>query len=275
MKTETLIKAALDEDMGRGDVTTDSIVPSDQVSQASIIAKADCVIAGHDIVRLVFHTLDGDIVYDALIGDGVLARKGETVSRISGRTRTILTGERVALNFFQRLSGIATATRRFVDAAKGTKARILDTRKTTPGLRTLEKYAVLMGGGYNHRFDLSEMALIKENHIAAAGSIRDAVRLIRERSRVAIEVEVKNMAELKEAVEQKVERIMLDNWSTEDTWKAVAFVKGAVPLEASGNMTVERLAEVAPTGVDFISVGSLTHSFESADLSLLIAEKDK
>jgi nicotinate-nucleotide pyrophosphorylase (carboxylating) len=269
------IRTFLNEDIGRGDVTTDSTVHEDHASRAHIIAKEDCIIAGHATVKEVFEELDREMRYEALIRDGERARKGDTVSRMEGKTRAILTGERVALNFFQRLSGIATATRRFVDIVEGTGVRILDTRKTTPGLRALEKYAVRMGGGYNHRFDLGEMALIKENHIAAAGSIGNAVERIREKSRVAIEVEVKNMDELREALGLKVDRIMLDNWDTEATRKAVDFTAGSVPLEASGNMTVQRAAEVARTGVDFISVGSLTHSFASADLSLLIVEEKK
>ncbi|MBA4417365.1 MAG: nicotinate-nucleotide diphosphorylase (carboxylating) [Syntrophus sp. (in: bacteria)] len=267
------IQAFLAEDIGQGDVTTDSIVPEDHISEAVIIAKEDCVIAGHAFVKKVFEALDIRMVYKEVVKDGEAARIGETVSIIKGRTRAILTGERVALNLFQRFSGIAAATRRFVDALEGTGVVILDTRKTTPGLRAMEKYAVRMGGGQNHRFDLGEMALIKENHIAAAGSIRQAVAEIRNRSRVAIEVEVKNMNELKEAVAEHTDRIMLDNWGIEETRTAVAFVGGRVPLEASGNMTIQRVREVALTGVNFISVGAITHSFKSADLSLLIKNK--
>ncbi|OPY77814.1 MAG: Nicotinate-nucleotide pyrophosphorylase (carboxylating) [Syntrophorhabdus sp. PtaU1.Bin153] len=270
---EKNIRAALEEDVGLGDVTTNSVVPDDNVSEALIIAKEDTVIAGHCVAGKTFKLLDEDIRYETVISDGDIARKGETVSRVVGRTRAILTGERVALNFFQRLSGIATATKKFVDAVHGTGVVILDTRKTAPGLRTLEKYAVRMGGGQNHRLDLGEMALIKENHIAAAGSIREAVKRIRDRSGVAIEVEVKNVTELEEAIEENVDRIMLDNWNIDNTRKAVAIVHGRVLLEASGNMTIERAAEVARTGIDFISVGSITHSFASADLSLLIVER--
>ena len=275
MEKDAYIEAALKEDMGIGDVTTDSIVPPDLMSEALIVAKEVTVVAGHDVAQKVFHILDPGLEYTVVIPDGESAKKGATVSVIRGKTRAILTGERVALNFFQRLSGIASATRRFVDAARGTDAKILDTRKTTPGLRLLEKYAVRMGGGYNHRLDLGEMALIKENHIAAAGSIEAAVARIRERSTVPVEVEVKNMDELARAVTEPVDRIMLDNWNLEDTRKAIAFVGGRIPIEASGNMTVERVAAVAATGVDFISVGALTHSFISADLSLLIMEKEE
>lgn len=264
------IKEFLAEDMGQGDVTTDSIVPDDHISQAVIIAKEESVIAGHTAAREVFEVLDADIWYEEIVRDGETAGKGEAVSRMTAKTRAILSGERVALNLFQRMSGIATATRRFVDAVEGTGAKILDTRKTTPGLRAMEKYAVRMGGGHNHRFDLAEMALVKENHITAAGSIREAVKKIRSLSRVSIEVEVKDMDELKQALEEEVDRIMLDNWNIEDTRRAVSLVNGTVPIEASGNMAVERVRDVARTGVDFISVGSITHSFTSADLSLLI-----
>ena len=264
------IRAFLKEDIGSGDITTDCTVSEDHTSRAHIIAKEDCVIAGHGIAKQVFEELDREMNYEVVVVEGAKARKGDVVCRIEGKTRAILTGERVALNFFQRLSGIATATRRFVDIVEGTGVKILDTRKTTPGLRVLEKYAVRMGGGYNHRFDLGEMALIKENHIAAAGSISNAVKCIRGKNLVPIEVEVKNMEELREALELGVDRIMLDNWDTKSTRKAVDSAAGKTPLEASGNMTVERAAEVARTGVDFISVGSVTHSFASADLSLLI-----
>jgi len=260
----------LAEDIGSGDVTTDSIVPDNQSCEASVIAKEECVIAGQGFSALVFQTLDRETVYENLVKDGETAARGTTVARIRGRTRAILTGERVALNILQRLSGIATATRQFADAVDGSGARILDTRKTTPGLRAMEKHAVVMGGGQNHRFDLAEMALVKENHIAIAGSIKEAVRRIRKRSSVPIEVEVTNMDELREAVEEGVERIMLDNWHDDEVSVAVGFVNGRIPIEVSGNMTVDRARRIALTGVDFISVGSVTHSFKSADLSLLI-----
>lgn len=267
---EEVIRQYLSEDIGEGDVTTESIVPADHRSEASIIAKEECVIAGHAFVRKVFETLDPDVVYEELVKDGSLAEKGARVSRVRAHTRTILTGERVALNVFQRLSGIATATRAFVRAAEGTGTRILDTRKTSPGMRAMEKYAVRAGGGHNHRFGLYDMALVKENHVAIAGSIKEAVARIRKRSSVALEVEVRNMEELREALEERVDRIMLDNWKDEEIRDAVAFVAGRIPIEVSGNMTVERVREVARTGIDFISVGSITHSFKSADLSLLI-----
>jgi nicotinate-nucleotide pyrophosphorylase (carboxylating) len=272
---EERIRRFLAEDVGSGDITTDAIVPADHASAALIIAKEECVIAGHEFAKEMFVTLDPGASYEDLIKDGTTAHPGESVARVKARTRAILTGERSALNILQRLSGIATATRKFVDAVAGTGVRILDTRKTSPGLRSMEKYAVLMGGGENHRFGLYDMALVKENHIAIAGSIKAAVERIRKQSQCAIEVEVKNMKELKEAKEEGVERIMLDNWRDEDIDKAVALVSGGIPIEVSGNMTVERAGRIAGTGIDFISVGSITHSFRSADLSLLIQERGK
>ena len=264
------IKQYLAEDIGEGDITTESIVPADHRSEASILAKEECVIAGHAFVRKVFETLDRDVIYEELIGDGTVAARGATVSKVRARTRAILTGERVALNIFQRLSGIATATRGFVRAVEGTKVKILDTRKTSPGLRAMEKYAVRAGGGQNHRFGLYDMALVKENHIAIAGSIGEAVARIKKCSSVAVEVEVRNMDELREALEEGVDRIMLDNWKDGDIRDAVSLVDGRIPIEVSGNMTVERVREIALTGIDLISAGSITHSFKSADLSLLI-----
>ena len=263
------IEEFLMEDVGIEDITTNSIVPTGHRSQAKIIAKATGVLAGQKFAQELFSFLDKEITYTELKKDGDLMYPGEQISVIAGRTRAILTGERVALNILQRLSGTATLTRHFVDAVAGTKARILDTRKTTPGMRAMEKYAVTMGGGVNHRRDLTEMALIKENHIAVAGSIEKAVMLVRQASRVPIEVEVRSMEELKTAVETGIDRIMLDNWDTASMKEAVKFVNGRIPIEASGNMTLERVKEVAMTGVDFISVGALTHSAGSLDMSLL------
>ncbi|HVN95210.1 MAG TPA: carboxylating nicotinate-nucleotide diphosphorylase [Syntrophorhabdaceae bacterium] len=263
------MKDFLQEDMGVEDVTTNAVVPQNHRSRAKIIAKADGVLAGQDYAALVFRELDENIDYRALKKDGERISRGDTAALIEGKTRAILTGERVALNILQRLSGIATVTARFVHAVQGTDAKILDTRKTAPGLRYLEKYAVRMGGGFNHRIDLTEMALIKENHISAASSIKEAVKKVKAYAAVPVEVEVRNMDELREAIEEPVDRIMLDNWDLEATRQAVALVGRKVPLEASGNMTLERVAEVARTGVDFISVGALTHSFNALDLSLL------
>jgi len=263
------IEAFLKEDIGTGDVTTDAIVPEDHTSKADIIAKADGVIAGHIFARKVFQSLDRDISYEELKQDGERVARGDILAVIAGKSRAILTGERIALNLLQRLSGIATLTRSFVDAVEGTGVKILDTRKTSPGLREMEKYAVTMGGGHNHRFTLGEMALIKENHIAIAGSIQEAVRRVRSQSTVPIEVEVKSMEELQEAMAARVDRIMVDNWDIKSIKHAVSLVNKKIPLEVSGNMTVEKAREIAQTGIDFISVGAITHSFTSLDMTLL------
>lgn len=263
------IEEFLIEDIGIEDVTTNSIVPFDHCSSAKIVAKARGVLAGQAYAKEVFAILDKDIIYTEEKKDGDTVQSGDIIAAIQGRTRAILTGERLALNILQRLSGIATLTRSFVDAAAGTKVRILDTRKTTPGMRMMEKYAVTMGGGFNHRGNLTEMALIKENHIAVAGTIRMAVEMVRKASDVPVEVEVRNIKELEEALAAKADRIMLDNWNTASMGSAVAAAGGQVPLEASGDMTVERVREVAATGVDLISVGSLTHSAKALDMSLL------
>lgn len=263
------IKYYLTEDIGTGDITTDAIVSEMHVSRARIVAKENGVIAGQSIAKEVFRELDDTLVYEEWKKDGEHVEKGDIITIIKGKTRAILTGERVALNFLQRLSGIATLTGKFVEAVEGTGVKILDTRKTSPGHREKEKYAVRMGGGYNHRGNLSEMALIKENHIAAAGSIKDAVMKIRDISRVPIEVEVKNMVELEEALKEDVDRIMLDNWDTKGIKTAVLFVNKRIPIEVSGNVNMENIREIAKAGVDFISVGALTHSFKSLDISLL------
>lgn len=268
---KALIQQFLAEDVGGGDITTDSIIDEQGRSEAVIVAKEDGVMAGHAMARAVFQALDDRIAYQELKTDGTFVKSGETVATIKGKTRAILSGERTALNILQRLSGVATTAKRFADQTAGTKAKILDTRKTTPGMRLLEKYAVRMGGAHNHRINLNDMALIKENHITAAGSIRNAVQRVREAfpDRL-VEVEVRNMDELEQALQQPVDRIMFDNWSTEDMMRGVTYVGGRVELEASGNMSLERIREVAETGVDFISVGSITHSYKSLDLSLLI-----
>ena len=266
---DIIIEDFIKEDRGDGDITTDSIVPEEHSSKAVIVAKANGVLAGHRYAKLVFALLDKNIQYRELKHDGDEIVRGDLLADVTGKSRAILTGERVALNILQRLSGIATLTKSFVDAVAGTGATILDTRKTTPGLREMEKYAVTMGGGSNHRRDLSEMSLIKENHIAIAGSLQEAVKRVRSQSRVPIEVEVKNMQELQEALAAGVDRIMLDNWNIASIRDAVSFVNKRIPLEASGNMTIEKAREFAQTGIDFISVGAITHSFTSLDMTLL------
>jgi len=273
-EVRALIERALEEDIGTGDVTTDWIIPADQWSSAVILAKAPGVVAGLDIAAHIFHLLDDRIVFTPQIADGDAVNPKDLIARIEGPARGILGGERVALNFLQRLSGIATLTRAFVQAVAGTRAIILDTRKTTPGLRSLAKYAVRMGGGTNHRIGLYDMVLIKENHIQAAGSITEAVRRVRRHNGAGlpIEVEVRNLEELREALALEVDRIMLDNMSCEAMRQAVALVNGRVPLEASGNVTLATVREIAETGVDYISSGALTHSAKALDLSLLFVD---
>jgi nicotinate-nucleotide pyrophosphorylase (carboxylating) len=264
-----MLEDFLKEDIGEGDITTNAIVPENHTSKAFIQVKANGVVAGHIFVLEIFRFLDQDIQYQKLKQDGEHVTKGDILATIAGKSRAILTGERVALNILQRLSGIATITRSFVEAVEGTGVKILDTRKTSPGLRSMEKYAVRMGGGYNHRLNLSEMALVKENHIALAGSIKEAVKRVKSQSNAPIEVEVRNMEELREAMDADVDRIMLDNWEMESIKKAVLLVHKRIPLEVSGNMTIEKAKKVAKTGVDFISVGAITHSFKSLDMTLL------
>lgn len=269
ISTKEVIKGFLEEDIGIEDCTTNAIVPEDHRSKARIIAKADGIIAGHCFAKEVFLLLDKDILYKEERKDGEPIKKGDVAALIEGKTRAILTGERVALNILQRLSGIATVTRAFVEAVEGTRTKILDTRKTSPGLRYMERYAVRMGGGNNHRFNLSEMALIKENHIAVAGSIKRAVELVKAKASVPIEVEVRDMKGLREAFEVGVDRIMLDNWDIASIKEAVLFIDSRIPIEVSGNMDIEKSRKVAQMGVDFVSVGAITHSFKALDLSLL------
>jgi len=227
--------------------------------------------------RLTFAQLDARVQITPLVADGDSVPAGRTIATIAGPGRALLSGERVALNFLQRMSGIATLTRRFVDAVRGTSAVILDTRKTAPGLRLFDKWAVRLGGGQNHRFGLYDMALIKDNHIAAAGGITEAVKRVRKgdgRKR-AIEVEVCTLAELREAVALNVDRILLDNMTPDEMAEAVRLAAGRVPLEASGNVTPENVAAVAATGVDYISVGMLTHSVRALDVSLTVDSRQK
>jgi nicotinate-nucleotide pyrophosphorylase (carboxylating) len=267
---DEIIAAALKEDMPAGDVTADNIIPSDSVSEAVFLAKEEGVLAGLVVARRVFGMIDGDVDFDEEFREGEAFKNRDVLARLRGRTVSLLKGERTALNFLQRMSGIATATRRFVGAVEGTKARILDTRKTTPGLRSLEKYAVRTGGGMNHRFSLSDMVLIKDNHLRHVGGVAEAVRRARSAvgSRVRIEVEVTDSAGAREALESGADVIMLDNMSPGEIREVVAFVAGRVRLEASGNVNLARVRELAETGVDDISVGALTHSSRALDISL-------
>jgi len=267
-----IIERALREDIGPGDVTTGAILTGREKGVARAVAKSDMVIAGIEVFGAVFHAVDPEIRFAAKMRDGERAKKGDTIAEVRGRLSGILRAERVALNFFQRMCGIATLTRSFSDRLKGTRAQILDTRKTAPGLRILDKYAVRAGGGRNHRFALFDGILIKDNHIAAAGSITAAVKraAAARTPGMKIEVEVKNLKEVREALKAGADIIMLDNMSLEHINKAVRLVAGRVPLEASGNISLSNVGAVAETGVDYISVGALTHSVSAADISLIV-----
>jgi nicotinate-nucleotide pyrophosphorylase (carboxylating) len=270
LEFDPIIEAALREDMPEGDITSEGIIPADARSEAIFLAKEDGILAGLEIARRVFEKIDLAVEFTGKIQDGAAFRKSDILACVEGPSVALLKGERTALNFLQRLSGIATETRRFVDAVAGTKAKILDTRKTTPGLRLLEKYAVKMGGGTNHRLNLSDMVLIKDNHLRYVGSVTEAVRRARSTTRpgVRIEVEAANLSQVRDALAAGADMIMLDNMTLELMREAVALAAGRVPLEASGNMSLDRVRAVAETGVDFISVGALTHSARAVDISL-------
>ncbi len=266
---EPLIRLALREDIGPGDVTTRATIPNGAQGMGEIIAKAQGIVCGLLVAGVVFRTVDEGVSLIPRVRDGEPVQPGDVVAEVVGPLRGILTAERTALNFLSRLSGIATLTARFVEAVAPYRAVILDTRKTTPGWRALEKYAVRCGGGRNHRMGLYDMVLIKDNHVKACGSIAEAVRRVRAAGvAVPIEVEVQSLAELREALELGVDRILLDNFSVEEIAEAVRIATGRVPLEASGGVTLENVADIAATGVDYISVGALTHSAPALDLSL-------
>jgi len=265
------LRRALEEDIGPGDITSNLLISTDAVSRAQYIAKGDFILSGLPFAQEVFRILDPSAVISAFFNDGDPVREGDIIAGVSGKTRVILAGERTSLNILQRLSGIATLTHTFVERIKGVKAKIIDTRKTTPCLRFLEKYAVKTGGGCNHRFGLFDGILIKDNHLTAVGSIREAVqRSTKSHHLLKIEVEVKNFQELSEAVEAGADVVMLDNMPVSDIKEAVRIANSRVLLEASGGITLENLRDIAETGVDFISVGALTHSAPSADISLKI-----
>lgn len=262
------IQRALAEDIGPGDVTTDSIVPADATMEGQIIAKQSGIVAGLDIAAAVYQILDNRVYFEAQVAEGDRVTNRQGLASVAGPARALLTGERTALNFLGRMSGIATLTRRFVDAVEGTHAVILDTRKTVPGLRTFDKLAVRRGGGQNHRIGLYDMILIKDNHIDFAGSISAAVQLARTGGKgLEIEVEARTLEDVAEALEIGVERILLDNMSPEMMRQAVKITNGHAKLEASGNVTLENIRQVAETGVDFISTGALTHSVKVFDVS--------
>lgn len=270
--TEQIIQLALFEDSGLGDITTESILPSPRVGKGVIIAKEPVVLAGIGVAVKVFALLNPSIVCASSFKDGEVVQKGDIIFEAQGDLLCLLKGERVALNFLQRLSGIATLTRTFVETLDNPKVRLTDTRKTTPGFRILEKDAVRAGGGYNHRYSLYDGILIKDNHIAVAGGIEQAVRAVRARTShlMKIEVEVSNMEEVKQALAANAEVIMLDNMDTESMAAAVSYIGGRAIVEASGNVSLSTLNAIAATGVDVISCGALTHQARSVDLSMRI-----
>lgn len=266
---DEIIKNALKEDIWDDDITSSSILSKDQQSTVKLICKENGIIAGLDVFKRVFHLL-GEVEVILYSKDGNAVKNGEVLGELKGSTLNILKGERVALNLLQHLSGIATITNIYVKELSGTSCKLLDTRKTTPGLRILEKYAVKIGGGCNHRFNLSDGVLLKDNHVAAAGGVKNAIE--KARSSVSfvrkIEVEVETLDQVKEAIDAKADIIMLDNMDNETTKKAVDLINGTALVEASGNMTLERIRSVAETGVDYISVGALTHSVKALDISM-------
>jgi nicotinate-nucleotide pyrophosphorylase (carboxylating) len=281
-RVSRLVELALMEDIGLGDLTSDAIIADSQLGKAEFLCKEDGVIAGLEVAALVFEICEHSVTVAPIIRDGELARMGQTIAKIDGSAKSILKGERTALNFLQRMSGIATMTRRFVDAVAGTNAKIVDTRKTVPGLRVLDKWAVRLGGGVNHRFGLDDMVLIKDNHIVAAGGITKAVEACRnylatEEHDVKIEVETKNLTEVQEALRcPGIHRIMLDNFELGAMHDAIEMIRQknagqvshTVEVEASGGVTLQTVRAIAETGVDFISVGALTHSVKGLDISL-------
>jgi nicotinate-nucleotide pyrophosphorylase (carboxylating) len=272
---EGAVARALAEDVGEGDLTSLWTIPAHAQTEGRLLSKAEGIVAGLAVAWAVCAATDPDLAFDAMVPDGQPIYRGQIIGGVRGRARSILTAERTALNFLQRMSGIATLTRRYVEAVKGTEAVILDTRKTAPGLRLLDKWAVRLGGGQNHRLGLYDMVLIKDNHVTAAGGITEAVGRVRERatdhgSRMMIEVEVRTLEELREALGLDLDRIMLDNMALQEMREAVDVTAGRVPLEASGGVNLETARRIAETGVDYISVGALTHSVMALDISLKV-----
>jgi len=275
-----IIRRALDEDIQSGDVTTQAVIPDTVFGKGIFLVKANGIIAGLNVTKNVFEMIDDRIDFKILIREGEKVKIGDIAAVVEGKASSILTAERTALNFLQRMSGIATLTNTFVGKIKHTKTKILDTRKTIPGLRMLDKEAVLLGGGKNHRIGLFDMFLIKDNHIEIAGSITNAVNACRnfqqkKNSQLKIEVETKNLEEVKEALICDVDIIMLDNFNPVTMKKAVTLINGKCLVEASGNINIENVKEVAETGVDFISVGALTHSVKALDISLEVELNNK
>ncbi|MBQ6182030.1 MAG: carboxylating nicotinate-nucleotide diphosphorylase [Ruminococcus sp.] len=269
---DNIITTALMEDINYIDAAADNLIPEDHRSSAYYVAKDTGVVCGIDIAKRVFELAGSNVDFRILLKDGTKVQKGDVIAELEGSTLTLLKGERTALNILQHMSGIATATNKCVELVAGTKASVTDTRKTLPGLRALQKYAVTVGGGKNHRFNLSDAAMLKDNHIDAYGGITAAVKALREKigHTVKIEVEVRTLEELREALDNKVEIIMLDNMSCDEMKEAVAITDGRALLEASGNVTSENIRSVAETGVDIISLGALTHSVKCFDISMKI-----
>lgn len=272
---ERLLELAIEEDIATGDITTDAIVPKQTWAGADLTAKSDGVISGLTVARRVYERLDNDIVWQPFVEDGTAVKKGKVILHIEGNYRTLLLGERLSLNILQRMSGIATATAACVKELAGTHTQLLDTRKTAPGLRVLDKMAVHHGGGMNHRMGLYDMVLLKDNHIKIAGGISNAVKAVRANLPVSIklEVETTNLEEVQQALECGADMIMLDNMDNETMAEAVRVIGGRAKTEASGNLTIARLKEVAATGVDYISMGALTHSVTAMDISMNIVRR--
>jgi nicotinate-nucleotide pyrophosphorylase (carboxylating) len=267
---DQLIKMALEEDIGPGDITAEATIPEGTAAWATINAKKELVLAGVDVAEKVFKAVDSKIEWKTISKDGTFLRAGDAIAELSGNARSLLAGERTALNFLQRLSGVATMAKRFSDAIDGTKAKILDTRKTTPGFRALEKHAVRMGGGENHRMGLYDHYLIKNNHIAVAGSVKAALESAKKARKKdqEIEIETRTMVEVRDALEGSADIIMLDNMSVDQVQIIVEYVEGRKKLEVSGGITIETARGYAETGVDYISAGSITHSAPAADINM-------
>ncbi|MBA4311498.1 MAG: nicotinate-nucleotide diphosphorylase (carboxylating) [Chlorobiaceae bacterium] len=276
-----IIQEAIVEDVGLGDITTESIVSHDLLGHGEMRAKEQGIVAGVAIAEKIFHFIDPELQFKRFITDGSVVDTNTIINAVDGSFGSILKAERTVLNIVQRMSGIATMTAKFVDAVRGTHAKITDTRKTAPGLRYLDKLSVKLGGGTNHRFGLDDMVLIKDNHIAAAGGISQAIELClnylhTKKYKIKIEVETKNLDEVKEVLKfEEIRRIMLDNYSIDEMKKAVEFISQRVEVEASGNVTLQNVRTVAETGVDFISVGALTHSPKALDISLKVIHLPK
>lgn len=264
-----LIDLALLEDIGSGDITSTLAIPDNQKAKACFIAKEDLVLAGMPFVKNVFYKIDNDIKFNIFFKEGSFVKKNSIVADVYGRTKSLLLAERTSLNILQRLSGISTFTKKFIDKVKDLSVKIVDTRKTMPGMRYMEKYAVRIGGGFNHRFGLFDCILIKDNHIKSCGGIKKAIQSVKKSNHLfKIEIEVKTLRELKDALKSNVDIIMLDNMNMEDTKKAVKIAKGRALLEFSGGVNLDNIRDIALLGVDIISIGALTHSAKAVDISM-------